>query len=202
MLLRFLHWAASSGWVYDRIQIASGAREVYRRLARRLPDSNPEAYSLDVGGGTGGLRQAWRARCRYLCLDLEAPKLRTLLAKHPGSLALLADAARMPLADASVDAIVCTAVAHHIPPETLDVVFAECARVLRPEGRFVFLDALRRPDRWLSRRLWSVDRGAHPHDAETLRSLLGEHFDIEAEERFAILHDYLLLALRKRAAVR
>jgi hypothetical protein len=56
MLLRLLHLAASNGWVYDRIQIASGARQVYRKLADRLAGTAPGALVLDIGGGTGGLR--------------------------------------------------------------------------------------------------------------------------------------------------
>lgn len=202
MLLRLLHWAASNGWVYDRIQIASGARQVYQRLARHLPTSDTEAYVLDVGGGTGGLRSAWRARCRYVCLDLEISKLRTLRMKHPGSLPLLADATRMPLPDCSVEVIVCTAVAHHLTTEILDAVLRESSRVLRPEGRLVFLDALHRPDRFASRFMWRFDRGANPHAAEVLRATLARHFVIGSEERFAVFHEYLLAVLRKPSAVR
>jgi ubiquinone/menaquinone biosynthesis C-methylase UbiE len=200
MLLRLLHLLASNGWIYDRIQIASGARRVYRKLAVRLASTPPGALVLDIGGGTGGLRSIWRAPCRYVCLDLELPKLRALRAKFPASLPLLADAGRIPLPASSADALVCTAVAHHLTPDLLEGVLQECARVLRPGGQFIFLDALHRPDRRISRFLWSLDRGAGPYGADDLRRILSRHFEIAAEEQFTIFHHYFLAVLRKPPA--
>jgi hypothetical protein len=73
---------------------------------------------------------------------------------------------------------------------------------LNPGGRFVFLDALERPDRWISRFMWSLDRGAGPYAAESLRALLSRHFEIESLDRFTIYHEYLLASLRKPRAMR
>jgi len=48
-----------------------------------------------------------------------------------------ADAARLPLADQSVDAHVSFTVLEHVPPDTLTAIFREAQRVLRPQGRLV-----------------------------------------------------------------
>jgi len=48
-----------------------------------------------------------------------------------------ADAARLPLADQSVDAYVSFTVLEHIPPDTLIAILRESQRVLRPHGRLV-----------------------------------------------------------------
>jgi len=48
-----------------------------------------------------------------------------------------ADAARLPLADQSVDAHVSFTVLEHIPPDTVIAILQEARRVLRPDGRLV-----------------------------------------------------------------
>jgi ubiquinone/menaquinone biosynthesis C-methylase UbiE len=198
MLLRFLHWAASHGWVYDCIQTAAGAKRVYSEVAARIPDAQNNPVILDIGGGTGSLRQYLGPNCRYICLDLEAPKVLRFRHKFPSGMGLLADAARLPIPDRSIDFTACTMVAHHLSEEVLNEVFRECRRVLRPGGRFVFLDWLRRPDRLPSRILWALDRGAHPYTPERLRELSQCYFEITRSDRFTILHEYLIVVLQKK----
>jgi ubiquinone/menaquinone biosynthesis C-methylase UbiE len=98
-----------------------------------------------------------------------------------------------------VDAVICTAVAHHLDEPALMQILAEAKRVLVPSGQFVFLDALKRSDRFFSRALWKVDRGAHPHTAERLREMLAQEFEICHWELFSVLHEYALAVLRKRS---
>ena len=196
MLVRFLHWVASNGWVYDRIQNAAGLAQVRARLVKHIPREAVHRV-LDIGGGTGASRDLWPAASHYVCLDIEQPKLAAFRAKTPEGIALLADATRIPIASGTVDALMCQHFSHHLPEAGFEEVLRECERVLKPGGRFVFIDALRNPDRPASRLLWSLDRGSHPYGPEQLTALLGRHFEIVNSERFAIYHEYLILVLRK-----
>jgi ubiquinone/menaquinone biosynthesis C-methylase UbiE len=199
MILRILHSIAAHSVVYDWIQSVVGAKEVYSRMARHVPGKSANSYVLDLGGGTGTIRQYWPSKCRYICLDLDRHKLSGFVKKAPGNIAVQGDAARLPLTNDSMDVVVCTLVSHHLPEEALSCAAKECWRVLKPGGAFIFADALRRPDRWLSRFMWSLDRGAHPHDIERLEDLLSNRFQTTHTERFTVYHEYVLMVLQKSA---
>lgn len=196
MILRFFQWVAEWGWVYDCIQRACGTETVNARMAPHIPLSTRGDSVLDVGGGTGLFRRHWPSPCRYICLDLEAPKLRRFRAVVPDGLAIRGDATVMPLATASIHAIICRVVAHHLSEELLEKVFKECRRVLKPNGTFLFLDAVSRPDRPISRFLWRLDRGAHPHSAEYFQSVLKKYFVVASQECFDVYHQYVFYVLR------
>jgi ubiquinone/menaquinone biosynthesis C-methylase UbiE len=49
--------------------------------------------------------------------------------------------------DATCDAVTSIFMFHELPPEVRRIVFDECARVLKPGGRFVMLDSLQFGDR-------------------------------------------------------
>lgn len=198
MILRFLHWVASHGRVYDFIQVAAGGRRVYAEVAARIPSDRPNAIVLDIGGGTGSLGCHLPCEYRYICLDLEEPKLRRFRQKVPCGIGLLADGAQLPFPDGSVDTVVCTMVAHHLPEAVFKGVLTECHRVLRPEGRLVFVDWLRRVDRLPSQILCALDRGAHPYLPERLHELFEDHFEIDCSDRLSIFHEYLLMVLRNK----
>ncbi|GAB3458268.1 class I SAM-dependent methyltransferase [Actinophytocola sediminis] len=69
-----------------------------------------------------------------------AAALRTRLADRAD--VLEGDGARLPLPDASFDAVVCFTMLHHVPsPAQQDRLFAEAARVLRPGGTFAGSDS-------------------------------------------------------------
>jgi SAM-dependent methyltransferase len=114
-------------------------------------------------------------------------------------MAVQGDAALLPLASASVDIVVCTLVSHHLNEEVLHRVVQQCWRVLKPSGLFLFADAVRRPDRWLSRLMWSLDRGAYPHDMDCLRNVLSKGFEPLHVEQFTGYHEYAIMVLRKSA---
>jgi len=77
-------------------------------------------------------------RYRVIGLDLSLSSLARVAPLYQAC--IQADATRaIPLPDASVDAIVSSFVWEHIPPERQPAALAECARVLRPGGRLVFL---------------------------------------------------------------
>jgi SAM-dependent methyltransferase len=73
-------------------------------------------------------------------VDVSPAMLEVAAARNPSATFLQADAARLPLADASFDTVVMLGGVHHV----LDRrgLFREVARILRPGGRFVFREPL------------------------------------------------------------
>jgi ubiquinone/menaquinone biosynthesis C-methylase UbiE len=191
MPLNLLHELASYPWVYDRIQKLAGVRQVYARVSRQMSADGAGSYVLDVGGGTGAMRQLWPADCRYVCLDIEMPKLQGFRGKVAGGLALQTDATRMPIASRSANSVVCMAVAHHLTDAMLADVLSESVRVLKPGGRMFFLDAVFARRRMLGRMIWRLDRGSYPRTAEALRSAFGQRLKIAHWEQFAVHHEYV-----------
>jgi len=86
----------------------------------------------DVGAGTGKLTRAVAATgAEVVAVDPDAAMLAELATRTPGVPAFLGTGERMPLPDASVDAVVFGQAWHWVDPE---VASAEVARVLRPGG--------------------------------------------------------------------
>jgi malonyl-CoA O-methyltransferase len=118
-------------------------REIADRLLERLDYVRLQPRRiLDLGSGTGyavdGLRRHYR-RAQVIALDFAYPML--LRARRRGSWlhrpwCLCADAERLPLADSVLDLIVSNATLQWC--SNPDAVFAECLRVLRPGGLFLF----------------------------------------------------------------
>jgi ubiquinone/menaquinone biosynthesis C-methylase UbiE len=191
VLLKFLREIASYPWVYDQIQRLAGVRQVHARMSRQISADGTGSYVLDVGGGTGDMRQLWPADCHYVCLDIEMPKLQGFRSKVPDGLALQTDATQMPIASGSAASVVCMAVAHHLTDAMLAGVFRESVRVLKPGGRLFFLDPVFAPDRMVGRMIWRLDRGSYPRTAEALRSAFSQYLKIAHWEQFAIHHEYV-----------
>ena len=91
IILEFFHNAAARPWVYNLIQRLAGQRQVLQRMSRQTATICAETV-VDVGGGTGASRRLWPAGCRYICLDIELPKLEGFRSRVPGGLAILSDA--------------------------------------------------------------------------------------------------------------
>lgn len=193
-----MHRAASIGWVYDLTQTLAGAHFVRLRLRRHLAGICTSADCvLDIGGGTGRLRSLLPAGSRYICLDLELPKLRRYVSVTSRPNPLQADATRLPVRTASIDVITWTFVAHHFTDADLSAALDESARVLKDGGRILFIDPIldrRRLPGWL---LWKLDRGSNPRSDEKLCATLNSRFHVERWDRFAVFHRYLLGIGRK-----
>jgi SAM-dependent methyltransferase len=89
---------------------------------------------LDVGCSGGIIaNELHRRGAHMLGLDIDVPGLSKARARFAESAYFIcADSERMPLADASVDAVICNHVYEHVvDPEQL---FAELRRVVRPDG--------------------------------------------------------------------
>jgi len=117
---------------------------VQKRVAGRLMDEIATVdllpgRVLDVGTGTGELARRFHQRYPNLPLLLCDLAHGMTCAAHeslPYALALDADAHQLPLAAGSVTLVLSSSVFQWV--EDLEQVFAECARVLAPGGRFAF----------------------------------------------------------------
>ncbi|WP_420606558.1 ArsR/SmtB family transcription factor [Novosphingopyxis sp.] len=97
---------------------------------------------LDIGTGTGRMIELFGPRARAVCgIDKSPDMLRLARAKLDGDLQaelLQGDFNALPLADASMDMIVCHQVLHYA--QAPERVIAEAARVLAPEGCLMIVD--------------------------------------------------------------
>ena len=188
--IEMLHRIAAHPWVYDRIQALAGQKQTLQRISKQTTALHPETV-VDVGGGTGIWRKLWPAGCRYVCLDIEMPKLKGFRSKVPFGLAVLSDATCMCIASESTDVVTCVAVAHHLTDAMLDQIFEEALRVLRVGGHLILLDPVLNRERLIGRILWRLDRGSYPRAAEELRKKMEGGFKIVHWEKFAIYHEYV-----------
>lgn len=198
MITRVLHRIVARPQVYDAVQWLVGASAMRRRMSVQIARLAPLRVVIDVGGGTGAGKEALSADCTYVCLDIDPLKIQGFVQKNPGERGVVADATRMPLPDASVDAIILMFVAHHLADDLLDAFMREAVRVLRPDGHLVFADPLWEPGRWAGRVLWKYDRGSFPRTSAALRGALAKHFEITHWEEFAVWHAYVLAVGRPR----
>lgn len=106
----------------------------YLALADRLGGGLSGGPVLEAGGGEGYGAALLRAAgaARVVGLDYDAATVAHAAATYPGSPLVRANLARLPLATASLAAVVCLQVIEHLwtPWEFI----ADCARVLRPGG--------------------------------------------------------------------
>ena len=107
---------------------------------------------LDIGCGTGRfldiVKQVW-PRLPSLGLDLSEPYIRYAkrhLRRWSRINFVVGNAESIPTADASYDAVTSIFMFHELPPKVRRIIFGECARILKPGGRFVLLDSLQRGD--------------------------------------------------------
>lgn len=161
---------------YDRMNriISLGLDKTWRRRTVDALAAVAGARVLDLACGTGDLSRDLAARgYAPVGLDFSAGMLAAALVDTP---LVRGDGAALPFATASLDAVTCGFAMRNFVD--LDEVFAECARVVRPGGRFAALDAAV-PGNALLRAgnaIWF--RGAVPllgrvvgHDAEAYRYL-------------------------------
>lgn len=124
---------------YDLINrlMTFGLDRHWRRQTVKLLDLRPPSLVADIGCGTGDLGRVLTAGGHdAIGIDMS---LGMLLAAKPGSAPVaLADAAMMPLADASLDGAVSGFALRNFAE--LVAVIVELARVIRPGGRVALLD--------------------------------------------------------------
>jgi ubiquinone/menaquinone biosynthesis C-methylase UbiE len=192
MFTALLHRLVAHPWVYDLAQSVAGAKKVRARLADRISPLHDAKTVLDIGGGTGSVAALWSPSSKYICLDIDPLKLEGFVSKNPTGTALLADATRIPIADESVDAVLCTNVTHHLTDSLLDQMLSESRRILTGGGKLILSDALWAPNRRVSRTIWKYDRGSFPRTPQRLQDAVSKHLGISSWEQFAIWHEYFI----------
>lgn len=192
MLIESLHCLAARPAVYNVIQVLAGQHYSNRYLRAEFACLSPSSVVLDLGGGTGRLRDLWPSTARYVCVEPDPRKLAGFRQRGTRGTAVHADGHNLPFRNGCVDVVLIVAVSHHIPEQMFSRVLAEARRVLRGSGKLIFLDAVWAPRRWAGRLLWRYDRGAHPRTSAVLHAALSEHFHNTARQRLAYLHEYVL----------
>lgn len=115
------------------------AAEEYARWRPTYPDEAVDFLSpvaparvVDLGAGTGQLTAALLARGLFVhAVDADAEMLRVLVRGYQAASASIAKADAIPLANASVDAVLVATAFHWFP---FDATVAEVRRVLKPGG--------------------------------------------------------------------
>jgi demethylmenaquinone methyltransferase/2-methoxy-6-polyprenyl-1,4-benzoquinol methylase len=108
----------------------------WRRTAVAALGLRRGASVVDLACGTGDLcRTLQDAGHQPIGVDFSAGMLRSARTDAP---LVRADATRLPFADGSIDGVTCGFALRNFVD--LATVFAECARVLRPQGRIALLD--------------------------------------------------------------
>ena len=104
---------------------------------------------LDLACGSGAFLSDLRSafpRAHLSGLDL-SPAYLPEARRRSGVQAVVQGAAeRLPIADASLDAVTCIYLFHELPPRVRPQVAAEIARVLKPGGLFSFADSVQAAD--------------------------------------------------------
>jgi ubiquinone/menaquinone biosynthesis C-methylase UbiE len=153
--------SAESARLYD-VQVESlfmGSANLMRRAALRpiveavRGRDQRQLKLLDVACGTGRLLRQIRQTYPALGLtglDLSAAYLAEAqqhLQPLRAATWTVGNAEAIPLADASQDIVTCVFLFHELPPVVRRRVASEIARVLKPDGRLVFIDSLQMGDR-------------------------------------------------------
>ncbi|XP_072254473.1 thiol S-methyltransferase TMT1A-like [Pyxicephalus adspersus] len=128
---------------YNKV-MESYKRSLFSNLSD-FADSSNELRLLEIGCGTGANFRFYPRGCRVTCLDLN-PNFQKFLTQSQAESDhlkfdgfLLASADNMtPVADASMDVVVCTLLTCSVP--STPVLLREVQRVLRPGGAFYFIE--------------------------------------------------------------
>ncbi|HEY2333913.1 MAG TPA: class I SAM-dependent methyltransferase [Solirubrobacterales bacterium] len=145
-------WGRGFSAIYDRSLKAT--EEAGLREMRREALAAASGRTLDVGAGTGVNLGLFGSEVTELVLVEPDPhmlkKLRAKLSESGvDAAAIQAPAERLPFADSSIDTAVFTLVLCTVPDPK--AALAEAARVLRPDGRLLFVEHVRSQDPGLAR---------------------------------------------------
>jgi SAM-dependent methyltransferase len=192
------HRLSSQPLVYELSQRVAGSGPLDRDLARYTREVPDGARVLDIGGGSGRSRALWPDGCTYTVLDLDLRMLRAMSRMGRKGSAVKADATRLPFCEASADWVLCKQMSHHVDGMQLAFLFSEIHRVLKPDGRCLFFDAIWYPESRIGRLLWKCDQGSYPRTEDQLREVIEADFDILEARRLVNNHHFLLLDLKPR----
>lgn len=172
---------------FTRVAEDAGLRERRRELLARA-----RGRTLEIGAGTGVNLELYPDSVTELVLTEPDGHMRRRLERKLAAVGrraelVAAGGERLPFGEASFDTVVATLVFCTIPDPR--AALAEIARVLKPEGRLLFLEHVRAEEpgtaRWQDRleRPWGwFGRGCHPN-RDTLATLQASAFEVAEVER-------------------
>jgi SAM-dependent methyltransferase len=169
--------AASAHGYDDYAALEASLRATFTRRLSALPRRGPDARLLDVGAAFGfAVDAARRAGWRSLGIEVSEAAVRRAARVAPGRI-VRGDAAALPFAAGSFDAVTLWDVLEHLPDPHAAI--AEIARVLRPGGRLALstgdvgsLAARLSGARW---HLYNLPEHLFFHTRVSLRRLLEAH---------------------------
>jgi SAM-dependent methyltransferase len=153
---------------------------------------------LDLGGGTANARSLWPDDWDYLSVDPDQ-RLATLENADQKMHRLVGDASQLGLVADSIDVVLMKNVSHHLDDTTWSGALSEVRRILKPDGYFIFVDALWTQNRIVSRLAWTVDAGRFPRVSDKIEDAIATAFDVESVERLTLIHHCILLITRPRS---
>lgn len=172
---------------FNKVAEDAGLRDKRRALLARA-----QGRTFEIGAGTGVNMELYPDSVTELVLTEPDGHMRRQLEKRLAALGRTAEvmdagAERLPFPDASLDTAVATLVFCTIPDP--NAALAEIDRVLKPEGRLLFLEHVRSSDprtaRWQDRleRPWGwLGRGCHPN-RDTLTMITASKLEVAEVER-------------------
>jgi SAM-dependent methyltransferase len=200
-LKRLLASIVARGFVYDALQRAAGTERFNAHIEESLRPIARGCVVIDAGGGTGMSRQIWPEDCDYVNVDNDPEKLEAFARKKLPGKAVLGDITALDKGPGSVDYVFTKAVTHHLDDGSLDGFLKDSARVLKPDGKLVFFDAVYSSDRFVSRLFWRYDRGSFPRERDVLVGALNRYFSASLSETVVgPFHTYVFYVGTPRAA--
>lgn len=142
---KLLHNYSSLAKYYD-----TDKSPVWQEVKDLLSDIKSGMSVLDIGCGTGRVRQALPERIDYLGLDNSPELLEVAKRKYANNKFIQADARQLPFPNNSFDAVLLIATVHHFfnKADRLKVL-SEAKRVLKPSGKiYITVWNLNRPKFW------------------------------------------------------
>lgn len=176
--------------VYLALQNILGGVTARKRFVDEYVKPFSGAKVLDAGCGTGLLLDYLPRDVDYVGFDLNPEYIDHAKRRHGArGRFICARVGELKAADGELDLVVALALLHHLDDDDAARLLRDAARMLRPGGAFVSIDAVFHPGQgFVSRALALADRGASVRTPEAYRRLIGQHFD-DVEDR--VLTDML-----------
>ncbi|TJY72580.1 class I SAM-dependent methyltransferase [Arthrobacter sp. CAU 1506] len=175
---------------YDAAMRQAEHEELASRRAALLSGLNGIVY--DVGAGTGANLRHFPPSCQVTAVEPD-PNMRKRLEAKVGSVGnvrvVAAGAEALQAEDASVDAVVFTLVLCSVPDQA--TALAETRRVLKPEGRLLFLEHVRGTGAHatfqdLLRPVWSFAAQGCQLNRNTVAAISAAGFNVAVQDEFSV----------------